>query len=491
MPSSAIRRRSFLQVCGATLAAPLAASGPVIYSGQFVPPGAACKVAFVSDHHYWPNHTENWGNGAQITTNTDRRMPDLAAALNAEQPALSIHGGDVISAGGSFFPPPEEYTRQLAFADDFYLRLKHRYLPMLGNHETAEPYYENERQLDTWTRHFGPPYRHRDVSGWRFIGLNSLLPNPDVRYGKGNVYRNVFGLDPQQMTWLGERLAEARSRNLHVVLCTHVPPAGWVNCKEFEQLIASAGCVRAVICGHEHRNTVHQLGGVPVLVRSANVSSPFGYTMLHGYPDGRLISVQKSQHFPMDDFISSRIAGPAPLGAESDRFLTLGGASVLPLDGLKVVGAGAEAVIRDGHLRLASSSGRALVLINAAAMSDARLSLTIIKSQGERFGAIALADANGAGIEAALTARYSPEAKVYLARSDGQRRDVLARTWFNIADNIAYHCTLETRGGRLSVNWKNMTTLETTVDSTAPGYFGFFVDHGTMLVTDMVLERLA
>jgi hypothetical protein len=45
----------------------------------------------VSDHHYWPGHLENWGNGSQITSKTDRRMPDLAEVLNEEQPGLSIH----------------------------------------------------------------------------------------------------------------------------------------------------------------------------------------------------------------------------------------------------------------------------------------------------------------------------------------------------------------------------------------------------------------
>jgi hypothetical protein len=502
MRKSMLDRRTFLQAGGAVLAGlPFArrvslaqpASGPaVLYAGRFVPAGAECKIAFASDHHYWPGHPENWGGGGQITTSTDRRMPDLAAVLNEEQPGLSIHAGDVISAGGSFFPPPEEYARQLAFTQGFYKRLSHPFVPMLGNHETLEALYDREAQLEPWIRHFGPPYRHHDLKGWRFVAVNCLLPNPNSRHGRGDSYGNVFGLDPVQMDWLRRTLQEASTRGLKAVVCTHVPPRGWVNAAEFEKVIASAGCVRAVLCGHTHRNSMSLLGGVPVIIRVANVTTPFGYTMVHCYPDGRLILVQKSQHFPFEDFISASLQTTSPLGAEADRYLTLGGASQLPLDQLKVIGNDAQAALQDGHLRLTARNERALVLIDTAALNQARLTLTAVKAAAERIGGIALAAPDGAGgIEAAVTSRYSPDGKVYLARGRSGGREVLARSWFNIADNIAYRLTLEVRKGRIRASWKNMLDLEATVDTAAPGHFGFFVDRGTMFVTDLKLERLA
>jgi hypothetical protein len=107
-------RRSFLKMGSAIAAAPSVAGkitlgrssdrGTEVYSSSFVPDGAECRLAFVADHHYWPNHLENWGGGSQITSSTDRRMPDLVQALNDENPDLSVHAGDVVSAGGSFFP---------------------------------------------------------------------------------------------------------------------------------------------------------------------------------------------------------------------------------------------------------------------------------------------------------------------------------------------------------------------------------------------------
>jgi hypothetical protein len=476
-----IDRRTFLKLAAAGIAVrtTLGQSGEV-YSAGFVPPGADAKIAFVSDHHYWPGNLENWGDGSQITTSTDRRMPDLVEALNDERLDLSIHAGDVISAGDSFFPPPEEYARQLAFAKRLYDGLSHPSMPLPGNHETAEPLYVSEDQLEAWSRNFGAPYRMHDLKGWRIIGVNCLLPHPGG---------SAFGLDPVQLRWVTSALKDASGRGMKVILCTHVPPGSWVNSADFADVISSAGCVRAILCGHTHRNSLSFLAGVPVLVRVANVTSPFGYTILHLYPDGRIVVVQKSQHFPMEDFISSRFQAGA-LGGESDRFLTLGGSSQLPLGRLQLAGPNARAAIVDGHLRLASRE-RATILVDTANLRDARLTLTAVKAGAERTGGLAMAGPDGTGgIEAAVTSRYSPDGKVYLARSSAGTRTVLARSWFNIADNIAYRLTLEVRNGRIKASWKNMLTLETSLDAGESGRFGFFVDRGAVFVTDLRLESL-
>lgn len=73
-------------------APPSPPQGVEIYRSQWVPSGAVGRVAYVTDHHYWPRHQENWGGGAQITSSSDRRMPDLDNLLNAINPDVSIHG---------------------------------------------------------------------------------------------------------------------------------------------------------------------------------------------------------------------------------------------------------------------------------------------------------------------------------------------------------------------------------------------------------------
>jgi hypothetical protein len=495
-----INRRTFLRA-GAAVPAGVSLSQAVngqsagttpVSTSRFVPPGAECKVAFVADHHYWPGHMENWGGGGQITSNSDRRMPDLAEVLNTERPDLSIHAGDVISAGGSFFPTPEEYDKQLAFEKALYNRLSHPFMPLVGNHEMREGHYASEKQLAAWTQLFGPLHRHQDLKGWRFIGVNCLLPNPDQRYGRGDNYGNVYGLGAAQMEWLRNSLKDAASRALKAVVCTHVPPGHWIDAPEFEKVMASSGNVKAVLCGHTHRNSVDIMGGVPVLVRVANVTSPFGYTLLHLYPDGRMVVVQKSQHFPYDDFISSGFLTGSPIGSEAERYVTIGGSSQLPLDGLKVIGADARAAIVDGHLRLVSRNDRAVVLVDPAGLQNARLTLTAVKAAGERMGCIALARPDGAGgIEAVVTSRYSPDGKVYLAKNGASGREILARSWFNIADNIAYRFSVEVRNGRVLASWKNMLNLEAAIEPGLSGSFGFFIERGMMFVTDLDLERLS
>lgn len=132
-----------------------------------------------------------------------------------------------------------------------------------------------------------------------------------------------------------------------------------------------------------------------------------------------------------------------------------------------------------------------MVLIDTSPLHDARLTLTASKAAGERIGGIALAAPDGSGaIEASLTSRYSPDGKVYLARNRSGNREIIARSWFNIGDNIAYRLVLEIRGGRIRASWKNMLDLEAAVDPGANGHFGFFVDRGSVFVTDLRLERL-
>jgi hypothetical protein len=495
-----IGRRGFLQSWSAAVAAvPLTSAamaqqaptaGNVLYESEFVPEGAESRVAFVTDHHYWPNHLENWGGGSQITSSSDRRMPDLAEVLNRERPDFSVHAGDVISAGGSFYPTPEEYAKQLAFEKSLFSKLKHPSMALVGNHETLDPHYDSDRKLDDWVKNFGAPYRHHDVKGWRLVGLNSMLANPNQQYGPGDNYGNVYGLGAKQMGWLRGQLQEAKSRGLKVLLCVHVPPSNWVDAAEFEKTISEAGNVKGVFCGHWHRNVTFLMGGVPILVRSANVTAPFSYHMLHLYPDGRVLSVQKSQHFPYEAFLSSQAQAPTALGSEADRYLTLGGTTQLPLDRLKVFGEGAHASINNGHLRLVSQRQKAVVLIDTAGLRNARLTLTAVKASGQRIGGLALAAPDGTGgIEAAVTAVYSPAGKVYLARP-GEKPQVLARSWFNITDSVAYQLTLEVKNGKVLADWKNMLKLEAQVDAGSEGRFGFFVDRGVMYVTDLKLERL-
>lgn len=500
--TTGLNRRTFLQktaflVAGASVLsksndAHSETSNSIIYSSNFIPDKTSGKVAFVCDHHYWPDHLENWGGGTQITRNTRERMRDLIETLNTENPDISIHGGDVISAGGAFFPTPAEYAKQLAFEKRFFSELPHPVMPLIGNHETLDGRFDSDSQLQQWMQHFGPAYRSYDLKDWRLFGLNPLLSNYGNTHGNGNVFGNIFGIDSNQMQWLKKELIQASAQHLKVLLFAHVPPMEFENASEFENVISSAGCVKGMFCGHWHKNYISMLGGIPIMVRIANAAAPLGYTLIYLYDDGRIIVVQKSQHFPFEDFISSRIEGEqSTQGLESDRYFTLGGSSQMTLRGLQMTSNEVRAHIGDGHLTVTAPRGAGIVLIDSADLHSARLTLTMVKSRGARMGAVALTKPDGSGgIEATLTDRSSPDGQMYIAERKMSSKQVLDRSWFNIADDIAYHLTLEVRNEKIIVKWKNMPELSASIDANTYGKFGVFVENGTVYITDLKLEKL-
>ena len=475
----------------------------VLFFSEFVPDGYSCKLAFVVDHHYWPNHSRNWGDGKSQTRHTGELMLDLIKCLNTEALDVSVHGGDVINSGGAYYPPLEEYIKQLDFEKSLLDSLNHQVIPMIGNHETLKALYEDESELGQWKDRFGPLYRYHDVSEWRLVAINMMVPNPDEIHAKGNIY----GIDDKQLKWLATVLDDAASKNRKVLIFSHVSPLGYMNLEEFDKLVNSYDCVKGIFCGHQHKNYVFLLGKVPVMVRVGNAMSPLGYTIMYGYPDGRVVVVQKSQHFPFLDFISSAFRQGAQ-GREIDRYFTLGGTSYLPLKGLKLIGNRASARIKDGHLRLDSGKEnqtviqdgqswkiakkmRASVLIDIPNIKDGKISFSAVMEGADRMGVIALADSEGrGGIEAVIKPEKSRSGQLYIADNRREKTNILDRSWFNIQNGIAYRFVLEVQNGKVKAKWKNMPELSVDIDVNRSGYFGFFVENGTMLITDLKLEKL-
>ncbi len=457
----------------------------VIFESDFVPEGASLKLAFVADHHYWPDHYKNWG--SKQFRHTKERMLDLVKTLNREKPDISIHGGDVIDAGSAFQPPHDEYIKQLDFEKKFIDSLNHPAIPVIGNHEVPDPIYESESELDEWRSRFGDPYGYRDINSWRLIWLNSLLPNPNQILSDRNT---EYGIDDTQMSWLKKLLDEAESASIPVLLFAHVPPEFYLNKEAFGELISSYSCAKAMLVGHEHKNYSYTIGSMTVLSRVANVCSPMGYNMVYPYPDGRVIVVQKSQHFPYIDYISDSFSSGAQ-GSEADRYLTLGGTSTLSPDRFKVIGENAVATIQDGHFRLESGEGKAFVLIDIDNINNARICFSAAKDKASHMGVIACAsDDSSNRVEGVLTSKYGPDGNMYLASYTNGEKNTLARSWFNIIDGVAYGFNLEIRNGKVVLANKNMPSIEGDLPDGKAGKFGFFIENGAMYLTDLKIESL-
>lgn len=148
------------------------------------------------------------------------------------------------------------------------------------------------RSIDQWKKRFGPLYRFADLGNWRLVFLDSIVPNPDGKLGKGPIY----GIDDEQLRWLEGVLREAAASSRRALLFAHVPPGNYTyRPEDFERAASATGCVRGMFCGHTHKNSRTLLGDIPVMIRVSNAAAPLGYSLIYPYPDDRLLVVQKSQ----------------------------------------------------------------------------------------------------------------------------------------------------------------------------------------------------
>ena len=107
------------------------------------------------------------------------------------------------------------------------------------------------------------------------------------------------------------------------------------------------------------------------------------------------------------------------------------------------------------------------------------------------MGVVACASDDGSDrIEGVLTSVYGPDGNMHLVSHRGGERKTLARSWFNISDGIAYKFILEVKNGTITLSNKNMPELTAEIQGAPSGKFGFFVEKGKMLVTNLRLETL-
>jgi 3',5'-cyclic AMP phosphodiesterase CpdA len=153
------------------------------------------RVLQISDTHLSPSKAHfgaNWR--------------PLASWVEAQQPELIIHTGDVTVDGADV----EEDMRFCA------ARLAELPVPVLavpGNHDVGEPGHPhqpvNRARIERWRRHFGHDWWSQDIEDWRLIGLDSML------FGSG------IEEEAEQQLWLQREAAEADGRRLAIF--THRP----------------------------------------------------------------------------------------------------------------------------------------------------------------------------------------------------------------------------------------------------------------------------
>lgn len=198
------------------------------------------------------------------TCATLERVVDAINRLDP-RPAFVVVGGDLVSPDLA----PEVTGGEATDADyekaytALWERLERLTVPvhvLMGNHDRREPFRRALRP--TAAPETGPHRYVVDVDGYRICALDSLDPG-----------RKPGVLGGVQLAWLAERLREAAGRHAVIVVHHHVVPIGLRRLDEqmltdadaLWDVIAAAGNVRGVLCGHVHLRHEEVRAGVPVV----------------------------------------------------------------------------------------------------------------------------------------------------------------------------------------------------------------------------------
>jgi outer membrane protein assembly factor BamB/predicted phosphodiesterase len=220
----------------------------VAAGGPAAPAVAPLRFAWLSDTH----------------VGSDRGAADLRASVadinKQANVAFVLVTGDVTEMG---------LYKNFREAKDILdgLRVPCHIIP--GNHDTK---WSDSGGSD-FRRIWGDDRFAFESGGFRFIGLHQ---GPVLRMGDGH-------FAPQDVRWLGERLAEAGAGAKPIIFVTHYPidPAidNWFVVLDKLKTVPTA----AVLCGHGHANRVLDLEGLTGIMGRANVGTKDaapGYTIV-------------------------------------------------------------------------------------------------------------------------------------------------------------------------------------------------------------------
>lgn len=225
--------------------------------------GQEFKFAVVTDIHLTPNNekpTEDLIN----TVNEINNDPTIRFVLVT---------GDITDLGD---------RASLQLAKNTLDRLKVKYYPISGNHETKW----SESGATAFGKIFGSERFDFEYNGVKFLGFNT---GPVIRMMDGHVA-------PQDITWLKEELTKL-PQGQPVVLVTHYPLlSGDVdNWYEVTDAVRSFN-IRAFIGGHYHSNRLFDYDGIPAFICRSNLRAKEpvgGYSIFEINNDSITVSEKK------------------------------------------------------------------------------------------------------------------------------------------------------------------------------------------------------
>lgn len=192
----------------------------------------------------------------QTTAELDYIRDDVITPLIGTEARFGMTMGDILFDDLTMFPRYNALIAQLGIP----------WYNVPGNHDMNLQATDDRHALETFKRHFGPPYYAFEVGSALFVVLDNIFYRGSGQSDPGDV-RGDGGyearLTERQLVWLATELAHVPPHKL-IVLAMHAPlksAAGnnTVNRRDLLQLLEGRSNLYAV-AGHTHSTEHHYLG---------------------------------------------------------------------------------------------------------------------------------------------------------------------------------------------------------------------------------------
>jgi 3',5'-cyclic AMP phosphodiesterase CpdA len=255
----------------------------------------AVRIALCSDTHTWtiPEPVQLPDGGTMFLDCADGLLDSLVAAIDAENPDLAVHLGDLTCGGGFFSMPDAEFAAQETRLRHVYGSMRAEMLALPGNHD-CPPGGGDWRLFESlWGLGSGMG-KTVDVGPLRLVLVNAQ-GHTTSQINEARPEDPTYGwVSQEELARVDESLASAGGR--HVVLMIHQllkpwqGPRPWAeffgvqNRGDVLDVLERHGNVSAVFQGHAHMYEVQTMpvGGRPCafVVVPAVIEFPTAWLML-------------------------------------------------------------------------------------------------------------------------------------------------------------------------------------------------------------------
>jgi len=256
------------------------------------------RFVFVTDSHHYPDAPKNYA-APKMLTQSQKILDAMVPAINAVSPDFIVHGGDLLSGGGTFEMPTNTYHRSIDEVAEAFDQLQAPIYYVPGNHD-----------CDARTGSFVPFARRFPIPDT----IDVFDTAPGIRIATANIYQCDPFTDGQGV-WtdeldqaLSDVALEASDRGCALILALHT----WILPLEGEtgstaiithadrllETIAEHAAIVMVLTGHRHTNRICLTNGCLLLDTACIIGYPMGFREISLYEDGKVRTTFRQLDLP-------------------------------------------------------------------------------------------------------------------------------------------------------------------------------------------------